>query len=55
MIRGEMASGFQIISFADSDTHAREYKRRRPHQKTRSGCVACKIKRVKVGSHMQPF
>ncbi|CAK7218283.1 hypothetical protein SCUCBS95973_003432 [Sporothrix curviconia] len=48
---------FQVISLGgdnsgggsnnNNNNHIREYKRRRPHKKTRSGCLACKQRRVK--------
>ncbi|KAL1911372.1 hypothetical protein Sste5344_002752 [Sporothrix stenoceras] len=46
---------FQVISLGDNGSsnnnnnsnQIREYKRRRPHKKTRSGCLGCKQRRVK--------
>ncbi|ERT00854.1 hypothetical protein HMPREF1624_02087 [Sporothrix schenckii ATCC 58251] len=47
---------FQVISLGDvgsttttnnNGNQIREYKRRRPHKKTRSGCLGCKQRRVK--------
>jgi hypothetical protein len=39
---------FQVISLNDTNPQIREYKRRKPHKKTKAGCLACKQKRVKV-------
>ncbi|EFW99311.1 c6 zinc finger domain containing protein [Grosmannia clavigera kw1407] len=41
---------FQVISLGDASSSAqqtRDYKRRRTHKKSRGGCSACKLKRVK--------
>lgn len=38
---------FQVIEFSQKH-RAREYKRRKPHSKTKDGCLGCKVKRVKV-------
>ncbi|OAA68302.1 c6 zinc finger domain containing protein [Niveomyces insectorum RCEF 264] len=49
------ASGlFQVISLGDNDNNqpTREYKRRRPHKKSRGGCLGCKQRRVKCDQAM---
>lgn len=40
--------GFQILSLSNYAPIVRDYKKLKTHQKSRSGCVACKEKRVKV-------
>lgn len=40
--------GFQMFSQSNSNAEVREYKKRRKHEKANSGCLACRIKRVKV-------
>jgi hypothetical protein len=42
------AAPFQVMSFEDRGK-IREYRKRKPHQKTALGCLPCKAKRVKVG------
>lgn len=41
---------FRVLSFQPQNGQIldRSYQRRLPHQKSREGCMACKIKRVKV-------
>ncbi|KAK0710692.1 hypothetical protein B0H67DRAFT_493006 [Lasiosphaeris hirsuta] len=41
-------AAFQVFSLSGGDKQPRDYKARRPHKKTRSGCQACRTKRVKV-------
>lgn len=41
-------SGFSVLSATDADLRGRDYKRLRPHKKTRAGCLPCKEKKVKV-------
>jgi hypothetical protein len=41
-------NGFQILSLSNYAPTVRDYKKLKKHQKSRSGCVACKEKRVKV-------
>lgn len=43
-----MAPQFQVIALSQPGLQVKEYKRRKPHKKTRSGCLPCKAKRVKV-------
>ncbi len=40
--------GFQILSSSNPDLRIRDYKKQRPHRKSRSGCLPCKVKKVKV-------
>ncbi len=43
------ASQFQVISLSDAtNPQIREYKRRKPHKKTKAGCLSCKQRKVKV-------
>jgi hypothetical protein len=41
-------SGFQVLSSNNFDLRIRDYKKQRPHKKSRSGCLHCKVKKVKV-------
>ncbi len=41
-------SGFQVLSSNNPDLRIRDYKKQRPHKKSRSGCLSCKVKKVKV-------
>ena len=41
-----MAAGFQVMVL--DANHTRLYQRRKPHRKSKNGCLACKVKRVKV-------
>jgi hypothetical protein len=43
-----MDAAFQVFSIKEADPKLREIKKRRPHKKTRSGCLSCKAKKVKV-------
>ncbi|KAF2866328.1 hypothetical protein BDV95DRAFT_208403 [Massariosphaeria phaeospora] len=38
---------FQVLSLQGRDSRLRDYKHRKAHSKVRSGCVACRTKRVK--------
>jgi hypothetical protein len=40
--------GFQVLSSINSDLKIRDYKKQRHHRKSRSGCLPCKEKKVKV-------
>jgi len=40
--------GYQVLSLSEFDSKLRDYKKRKSHKKTTSGCLACKAKRVKV-------
>lgn len=40
--------GFQVLSLNDFDPRVRDYKKRKVHKKTKSGCLTCKAKKVKV-------
>ncbi|PVH85149.1 hypothetical protein DL98DRAFT_451876 [Cadophora sp. DSE1049] len=42
--------GFQVLSFVNSDLKIRDYKKQRHHQKSRSGCLPCKEKKVKLST-----
>ncbi|KAK3356718.1 hypothetical protein B0T25DRAFT_452576 [Lasiosphaeria hispida] len=39
---------FKVFSLSGGDKQARDYKTRKPHKKTRSGCQTCRTKRVKL-------
>lgn len=39
---------FQVLSLNDFDPRVRDYKKRKMHKKTKSGCLTCKEKKVKV-------
>jgi len=41
-------AGFQILSLNGFDLRVRDYKKRKEHKKTKSGCLTCKVKKVKV-------
>lgn len=43
-----MAGSFQVLSLNGPKLELREHKKRRPHKKTKSGCLSCKVKKVKV-------
>ncbi|KAI9849758.1 MAG: hypothetical protein M1838_006259 [Thelocarpon superellum] len=45
MMDGKAA--FRVLSLNDADPRVREYKKRKVHEKTKSGCLPCKAKRVK--------
>jgi hypothetical protein len=42
-------AGFHVLSLNDFDPRVRDYKKRKVHKKTKSGCLTCKAKKVKVG------
>lgn len=44
----ESKSEFHILSLSNSDARVRDYKKRKAHKKTKSGCLPCRAKRVKV-------
>jgi hypothetical protein len=44
----DIQSGFQVLSSNNPDLRIRDYKKQRPHKKSRSGCLPCKVKKVKV-------
>ncbi|KAB5514899.1 hypothetical protein GE09DRAFT_1264307 [Coniochaeta sp. 2T2.1] len=47
-------NGFQILSLSNYAPTVRDYKKLKAHRKARSGCVACKEKRVKC-DEVQPI
>jgi hypothetical protein len=47
-LRMDAQAGFQVLSLNDFDGGVRDYKKRKVHKKTRSGCLTCKAKKVKV-------
>ena len=44
----EAAAAFQVLSLNEYEPQIRDYKKRKLHKKTRSGCLTCRTKRVKV-------
>jgi hypothetical protein len=44
----ESKTAFQVFSISELDGRVREYKKRKLHEKTKSGCQTCKVKKVKV-------
>lgn len=44
----QINAGFQVFSVNGVNGKNREYKKRRAHAKTHSGCLTCRRKRVKV-------
>ena len=44
---------FQFYSLNESNDKIRDYKRRRFSAKTKSGCLGCKTKRVKVRLYLR--
>jgi hypothetical protein len=45
---GNTAAGFQVFSLQDSTLKVQTYKKRQFTHKTKSGCLTCRAKRVKV-------
>ena len=45
---GDWRPGFRVFSLNDHQALDRDYRNRRAHKKTRSGCLSCRSKRVKV-------
>jgi hypothetical protein len=46
--RDDAKAGFQVLSLNYFDPRVRDYKKRKVHKKTKSGCLTCKAKKVKV-------
>ena len=46
--RDDVKPGFQVLSLNYFDPRVRDYKKRKVHKKTKSGCLTCKAKKVKV-------
>jgi hypothetical protein len=44
----DVKTGFQVLSLNGFDPRVRDYKKRELHKKTKSGCLTCKAKKVKV-------
>jgi hypothetical protein len=44
----DMTGNFQVLTLDGPSAQLREHKKRRPHKKTKSGCLSCKVKKVKV-------
>jgi len=44
---------FRVLSFMPQkgNATARRYQKRKAHRKSKEGCIACKVKRVKVSTH----
>jgi hypothetical protein len=45
----ELNGAFTVLSLHGDHVSSGTWRRRRLHQKVRSGCLACRAKRVKVG------
>lgn len=42
-----MTGDFHVFSL-DAPAQLRDHKKRKPHKKTKGGCLSCKVKKVKV-------